>query len=145
MTNDKIFDQPVYNYTREFPYMWEELRVPIGYKADRRKAEEILVACAKEATAYIRSTSGSARKKREERDFIDLESLEPTVFLNLTDNWIELHLRFLTPIRGVRAVKDEVQRNVLARFEQAGIGIASATFEIVGLPPVQVTVQHPDA
>jgi small-conductance mechanosensitive channel len=143
VTNDKVFDQPVYNYTREFPYMWEELRVPIGYKADRRRAEDILIACAKEATSGIARQSEPARRALEQRYFIDLDSVEPKVFLNLTDNWIELHLRVLTPIRGTRAVKDEIQRNVIARFEEAGIGIASATFEIVGLPPVQVSVQQP--
>jgi small-conductance mechanosensitive channel len=65
------------------------------------------------------------------------------VFLNLTDNWVELHLRVLTPIRGIREVKDEIQRNVLSRFEEAGIAIASATFEITALPPVAVSVQPP--
>ena len=29
VTNDKIFDEPVYNYTRDFPYIWEEIRLPI--------------------------------------------------------------------------------------------------------------------
>jgi small-conductance mechanosensitive channel len=28
VSNDKIFDQPVYNYTRDFPYIWEELSLP---------------------------------------------------------------------------------------------------------------------
>ena len=23
VSNDKIFDQPVYNYTRDFPYIWK--------------------------------------------------------------------------------------------------------------------------
>ena len=35
ITNDKIFDNPVYNYTREFPYIWEEMRVPIRYSGNR--------------------------------------------------------------------------------------------------------------
>lgn len=38
ITNDKIFDNPVYNYTREFPYIWEEMHIPIPYNADRKEA-----------------------------------------------------------------------------------------------------------
>ena len=38
VTNAKIFDEPVYNYTRDFPYLWEELRLPIPYSADRARA-----------------------------------------------------------------------------------------------------------
>ena len=35
VSNAKIFDEPVYNYSREFPYLWEELKIPISYQADR--------------------------------------------------------------------------------------------------------------
>ncbi len=42
VSNDKIFDEPVYNYTRDFPYIWEEMRLPITFGADRRRAERIL-------------------------------------------------------------------------------------------------------
>ena len=31
VTNDKIFEEPIYNYTRDFPFIWEEIRIPIGY------------------------------------------------------------------------------------------------------------------
>ena len=38
---------------------------------------------------------------------------------------------------GVRRIKDALSRDVLARLEEAGIGIASATFEITRLPEVK--------
>ena len=138
VTNDKVFDQPVYNYTREFPFMWEELRIPIGYKGDWRKAEEIMVACAREATADIREASEPARRNIEERYFINLGDLEPKVFVRLTDNWVELQLRFLTPVRGVRAVVDQIQRALLDRFAAAHIEIASGTYAIVEFPPLRI-------
>jgi small-conductance mechanosensitive channel len=40
-TNDKVFDEPVFNYTREFPFIWEEMSFPILYRADRARAETI--------------------------------------------------------------------------------------------------------
>lgn len=30
VSNSKVFDEPVFNYTREFPYLWEEMRLPIS-------------------------------------------------------------------------------------------------------------------
>src|SRR4051812_48860056 len=53
VTNDKIFDTPVYNYTREFPYLWEEMHFPIGYTADRARAESILLGIARRHTDAI--------------------------------------------------------------------------------------------
>jgi hypothetical protein len=35
-------------------------------------------------------------------------------------------------------VKDAISRDLLAALDAAGIGIASSTSEIVGLPPVRI-------
>jgi hypothetical protein len=34
VTNDKVFDEPVYNYPREFPFIWEEMTLPIPCRAN---------------------------------------------------------------------------------------------------------------
>ena len=47
VTNSKIFAEPVFNYTRDFPFIWEEMAIPITYEADDAKAEAILLAAAK--------------------------------------------------------------------------------------------------
>ena len=47
VTNSKIFAEPVYNYTREFPFIWEEVALPITYRADRDGAEAILLQAAR--------------------------------------------------------------------------------------------------
>ena len=36
ITNDKVFDTPVYNYTREFPFLWDEIDIPVRYQDDHR-------------------------------------------------------------------------------------------------------------
>jgi small-conductance mechanosensitive channel len=62
VTNDKVFDEPVYNYTREFPFVWEEMMVAIPYRADRVRAESILLACVAEHAEPLdrQSQRGSA-------------------------------------------------------------------------------------
>jgi small-conductance mechanosensitive channel len=67
VTNDKLFDQPVYTFTREFPYIWEEIRIPVPYKADRQRAEAILLECARKVTEPFAAASESARRALEAR------------------------------------------------------------------------------
>ncbi|MCL2447928.1 MAG: mechanosensitive ion channel family protein, partial [Polyangiaceae bacterium] len=62
VTNDKVFDTPVYNYSREFPFIWEELRIPIHYGANRERAEQILLAAAR---AETQSTPMITQEHRE--------------------------------------------------------------------------------
>jgi len=138
VTNDKVFDEPIYNYTREFPFMWEEIKIPIGYRTDRALAENILLDCAREVTEPVREHAEAAKAVFEKRYFIDLGELEPHVFMRITDNWIEMNLRILVPVRGVRYLMDQLTRLVMERFDQAGIGIASGTYAVVEFPPVRL-------
>jgi small-conductance mechanosensitive channel len=138
VTNDKVFDEPIYNYTREFPFMWEEMKIPISYHTDRKLVENILLDCAHEVTDDVVEKAEQARGAMEKRYFIELGALEPRVFMSITDNWVELNLRVLVPIRGIRYVMDELARSIMSRFDQAGIGIASATYDVVGFPPIRL-------
>ncbi|HEX9943570.1 MAG TPA: mechanosensitive ion channel domain-containing protein [Thermoanaerobaculia bacterium] len=138
VTNDKIFDQPVYNYSREFPYLWEEMHVPIQYTADRQRAERILLETAERNTIQIREVSEEDLEELRRRYPVDAADLKPRVYLRLTDNWIDLALRFVVRTRGVRELKDKMSREILDAFEAAGIQVASATYEIVGLPPLRI-------
>jgi hypothetical protein len=40
----------------------------------------------------------------------------------------------------VRELKDAITRDILTAFDEAGIGIASATFEVVGAPPIRISL-----
>jgi small-conductance mechanosensitive channel len=138
VTNDKVFDEPVYNYTREFPFIWEEMMVPIPYRADRRRAETLLLECVGEHAGGLDRESEPVRLALERRYFISVDDLTPRVFYRLTDNWLELTVRFVVREHGIRDTKDAIARAVLAKFDEASIEIASATYEIVATPIVRV-------
>ena len=63
---------------------------------------------------------------------------EPQVYYRLTASWLELTVRFAAVDRGTRSVGDRVARDVLTRFEAAGISVATAEHRIVGLPPLEL-------
>jgi small-conductance mechanosensitive channel len=139
ITNDKIFDTPVYNFTRAFPFMWEEMHLPISFSADRKKAEAILLDVARRHTREIvEQARPGFESLRQQFRAIRESSIEPRIFMRLTDNWVELSVRFLVEPDRVRDRKDAMSRDLLAGLEAAGIGIASTTFEIVGLPTLHV-------
>lgn len=138
VSNAKIFDEPVYNYTRDFPYLWEEMSLPISYSADRARAEQILLDTARKHTVQLQTLSAEALAEMQRRYFLKPAEMEPRVYYRLTDNWLELTVRFIVEDRGIRDMKDAMSRDLLRALDEAGIGLASATFEIVGLPPLRI-------
>lgn len=138
VANNKIFDEPVFNYTRDFPFIWEEIAIPITYRDDRQRAEEIMLTATKKHVTKLGDLSAEAVKKLEEHYYVEISDFEPRVFYRLTDNWLELTVRFIVGEHKIREVKNAISRDMLAAFDAAGIGIASATYDIVGLPPVRI-------
>ena len=138
VTNDKVFDEPVYNYTRDFPYIWDEINLPVRYQDDRARAEQILLDAARQH-ALTHEKIGDAEVQRLKDGFgLDVGSIDPQTFWRITDNWLEVTVRFLTPDHGIRHIKDKMSRDILAALDEAKIGIASATYAIVEVPPIRI-------
>jgi small-conductance mechanosensitive channel len=142
VSNGVIFDEPVYNYTRDFPYLFEEVAVGIGYDDKVKLAEQILLEVARAHTQDIEQLSHAALERL--RRVYDLEppDAQPRVYYRMTSNWVELAVRFLCRDHDIRAVKDAIYRDLLERFRAERISIASGTYEIVGLPPMRVTLEN---
>jgi small-conductance mechanosensitive channel len=138
VTNDKVFDEPVYNYTREFPYIWDEINLPVRYQDDRARAEQILLDAARRH-AVTQEKIGDEEVKRLEGQFgIGVGDIDPQTYWRITDNWLEVTVRFLAPDHGIRQIKDKMSRNILGALDEAKIGIASGTYAIVEVPPIRV-------
>jgi hypothetical protein len=62
--------------------------------------------------------------------------------MTITDNWIQFAVRFIVKTHDIRAVKDAISRDLMDSLDAVGIGIASGTYDIVGLPPIHVDMQQ---
>ena len=134
VANAKIFDEPVYNYTRDFPFIWEEMSVTIRYEDDRAAVERILLEAARHHAVDPTEISTEAAKTLERRFELHRLDFEPRVFYRLTPNWLEMNLRFMSRDHGTRAIKDLIGREVLNEFDRVGIRIASTPYRVVEMP-----------
>ena len=143
ITNDKIFDDPVFNYTREFPYIWDEMTIPVPYTADRGRAESAILEIAGKHTIQQSALTEDALKELGRRYYMKASDVGPKVYYRLTDNWIEMSLRFVVREDESRKVKDAMSRDLIRALEEAGIQIASSTYDIVGMPTLKVVQENP--
>jgi cytochrome c oxidase subunit 2 len=96
------------------------------------------------ANCHIDEIAEPTLKVLEDKFAIKSADVAPRVFMRLTDNWVELSVRFLCKDHDVRGLKDRMSREIIDNLDRAKIGIASGTYEIVGLPPVRVQMEHPN-
>ena len=96
--------------------------MPVPYTADRAHAEQILLHAAERHALALTEVSEEALQELQRRYLLRPADLRPRVYYRLTDNWLELTVRFLTKDYGVREQKDAMSRDILQGLE---IGRAS--------------------
>ena len=133
VTNDKVFDCPVYNYTHEFAYIWDEISVPVAYAQDFTKAEKIILDAANSEAQTAKRLGKDEVKRVEARFGVETGDIEPKVFWRITEDWLELTVRFLGPDHGIRQIKDQISRHIVTEFAKANILIAANRQEGVQL------------
>ena len=133
VTNDKVFDEPVYNYTHEFPYIWDEINVPIHYAEDYKKADKLLLDAARKHGVSKEKVGTEEIKRLKDRFGIDVGDMDPQLYWRMTENWLEITVRYLAPDHGGRSIKDRMTREILAGLEKAGIPVAAIRQEGVAL------------
>ncbi len=138
VSNKTFFDEPIYNYSKDFDYIWEEITVPLKYTTDWERGRAILLEEVEEATRPFQETSAAALAQMGRRYLVHESEMNPQAFIDLTDNWVELTVRFVIPVRSARRIKSEVSEKILRRYSVEGVAIASTTSEIVGFAPLRL-------
>ena len=131
VTNDKVFDEPVYNYTHEFAYLWDELSLPVRYSSDYAAAEECILAAARKHALSAAGIGEDELRRLEARFGVKGDEVDPRVFWRITEDWLELTVRFLGPDHGIRRIKDQMSRDILTQFESRGIAIGATRQQAV--------------
>jgi small-conductance mechanosensitive channel len=138
VANRVVFSAPVFNYTQHWRYLWDEIMVPVTYGSDWRRAGEIMLAHGQEYTAHLQAQAQAELEELARRYPLHAQTVEPTLYVVMTDNWIEMTLRYVVEVQERRQVKGRLHHELLQHFEsEADITVASATFEIVGFPPLK--------
>ena len=139
VANREVWTNPVYNYTQHWGYLWDEITLPISYESDWQRAAELMLEHGQTYTAELQTDAEAKLSRMIDRYPLKDTKVEPTLYLAMTDNWIEMSLRFVVDAQERRRVKDEMHRDLLQHFQvEENIKVASTTIEIVGFPPLQV-------
>jgi hypothetical protein len=75
---------------------------------------------------------------------IENASTHPMVSLVINDNWVEYTLRYVADYRKRRTTKDLLFSRILEEVDQSlgKVQFASATFQLVEMPPIDVNIKQ---
>ena len=142
VANSFVFKEPVFNYSGEFPFLWDEITIPVRYESDYAEARRILDEI---AAAVVGDYTQSAKSRWQElvRSYrIEDARVDPQVTLIANDNWVKFTLRYVVDYRKRRSTKDALFTRILEAIEntEGRVRLASATLALVEAPTLGVRI-----
>lgn len=144
ISNSFVFKGPVSNYSTDFPFVWDEIVLPVAYGSDLQEAKDILENV---SSAHLSEYAEFAKEYWQQminKYYIENANVEPTLSVKLTDNWIEITLRYVVDFKKRRSSRSALSSEVLQAFNatQGRVKLASATIELTGIPNLDVRVHN---
>jgi small-conductance mechanosensitive channel len=144
VANSFVFKEPVFNYSAEFPFLWDEIMLPIKYGSDYRLARELIERVADEIVGSYVHPAEQAWMPVTRRYLIEAASVRPTTFMIANQNWIEFTLRYVVDFKVRRLAKDRLFTRILEEIDKSAdkVGIAASTLNIEKLAPLEVRISR---
>ncbi len=136
IANSYVFKEPVFNYSGEFPFLWDEIKVPIQFGSNYEKTNEILLDAATSREGDISKLSLETWHHLQRVYRLEEAQTTPMVSLVANDNWVEFTLRYVVDYKRRRITKTELFTKILKAIEASNgeVKFASATLKLVDSP-----------
>ncbi len=135
LSNSFVFKEKVHNYSAEYPFLWDEIQIPIRTESDYKQAKEVFVKVLDEVCGDYANRSKDEWQKMANKYRIEDAQVEPMVTLEIHENWILFTLRYIVDYKKRRFTKDMIYTRILEELNkpEAKFELATSTLEVTSL------------
>ena len=140
IANSFVFKEPVFNYSGDFPFLWDEIKIPVMYGSNYAKAKEIILNVGIQQVGDLSTKSKEVWASLQNKYQLEDAQTDPMISMIANDNWVEFTLRYVVNYKRRRATKTELFTQILSDIEATNgeIKFASATFQLVEPPEFKI-------
>ncbi|MEX2608867.1 MAG: mechanosensitive ion channel domain-containing protein [Gemmatimonadota bacterium] len=137
--NSELLRANVINYTRDFPYVWDEVVAGVANESDLVYTRRVVTEIARQVVGPVMHEPARQYRELLERSGLHMDvAEEPEVYMAPTDAWMNVVVRYLVPARERRRWSSTLHQ-ALAR----GMGAPEHRGRILAAYP-RTVVQHVD-
>ncbi len=130
--NQRVFLEPLANYSAGFPYLWNELKVLVTLESDWKQAKTLFAEITKEITKDVVAEAQGPRKEGDQRFLIHYRTLTPAVYTSVEESGVLLTVRYLCRPRERRGTSEALWEEILQAVSRTeGIELAYPTQRLV--------------
>lgn len=140
IANSFVFKEPVFNYSGDFNFLWDEIVIPVQYGSDIALTREILLNAAEVIVTEFKSNAMAEWSEMTKKYMIEKARTEPMVSMTANDNGLQFTLRYTVDYKQRRTTKDKLYTHIITGIEQTygKVKLPQATLEIIKAPELRV-------
>ena len=134
IANSYVFKERIHNYSAEYPFLWDEVEVPVRTESNHVLARKVFTDVVNEVCKDYAVSSEAEWKKLALKFRVEEANVLPAVSLRFDQNWITFTLRYIVDYKTRRSTKDKIYTtllNEIAKYDD--ISIATTTSEVTSI------------
>ncbi|MFH0966471.1 MAG: mechanosensitive ion channel domain-containing protein [Methanobacteriota archaeon] len=138
--NASVINRPVINYTRDHSFIWDELSLPLTYDSNWQLAIATIEQIIRDKVHSLMPLAEKEMLTLGEKYYLVKRAIEPSVYISLTDNWIQVDARYICDVKNRRQMKHEISfevMNWIASRSDVDISSTTSTITIRGEKKVE--------
>jgi small-conductance mechanosensitive channel len=117
IANSFVFKEPVFNYSADFPFLWDEIKIQVNYGSDYVLARKIILDTAQSILNSYAKDAEKSWKKIINKYLIESATTAPFISFLMKENWLEYTLRYVVDYKKRRSTKDLLFSTIITGFE----------------------------
>ena len=134
VANSYVFKQHVHNYSSEFPFLWDEVTVPLRTESDHKLARKVFTKVLHDICGDYASSSEAKWNSLTNKFKVEPAQVQPMVSMKFDQNWITFTLRYVVDYKSRRTTNDQIYTAILDEIDKhEHLRIATSTSEVTSI------------
>ncbi|MFD1550791.1 mechanosensitive ion channel family protein [Putridiphycobacter roseus] len=135
LSNSFIFKLPIQNYSADYPFLWDEIEIPLRTQSDFVLAKKVFTAVTEEICGTYAQDSKEVWHEMQNKFRIENAQVEPMVTMTFDENCITFTIRYVVDYTKRRSTRDLLFTRLLEEInKQEGLlMIATNTMEVTNV------------
>lgn len=141
--NSNVFTDVVTNYSDDFPFLWDEMTVPVRFGSDPAMARKIILDAVSHIVGDFTQSAAASWEDVVQKYRIENARLEPMVTASFDENWMTYTARYIVDYRARRTTRDQIFSGIISGIEnsEGSVQIASSSIEVALTPDPTVRIE----
>lgn len=139
VANSFVFKEPVFNYSGDFSFLWDEIVIHVQYGSDINRVKEILLHAALEIVTEFKNDAQQEWSEMTRKYMIEKARTEPMVSMTADESGLHFTLRYTVDFKQRRGTKDKLFTKIISDISatNGAIKLPQSTLEITKFPGKQ--------